>query len=104
MDTSGPALRPTTEDEALRQLALLANRLSDAGQLRVESLVGDDQVVQAVGNFAGDARPLQRHPLAVKSPPLIFARTFKGPKHQQRPSEPWINPLANLSLAILQKR
>ena len=49
------------EHDALRQLALLADDLADPGQLRAERLVGDDDVVEAVGDLAGDARPLERH-------------------------------------------
>ena len=58
----GPALGPAAEHDALRELALLADHLADPGQLGAERLVGDDDVVEAVGDLAGHARPLERHP------------------------------------------
>ncbi len=61
-DASGPALRRSAEDDALREPALLADDLADPGQLGLERLVGDDDVVDAVGDLAGHARPFQRHP------------------------------------------
>ena len=61
LDAPGPALRPAAEHDPLRQLALLADDLADPGQLRAERLVGDDDVVEAVGDLAGHARPLERH-------------------------------------------
>jgi hypothetical protein len=35
--------------------------LADAIQLDPEGLVGDDDVVEAVGHLAGHARPVERH-------------------------------------------
>ena len=50
------------EHGPLRELALLADHPADPGELRLERLVGDDDLVEAVGDLAGHARPLQRHP------------------------------------------
>ena len=61
LDAPGPALRRSSERHPLRELALLAHHAADPGQLRLERLVGDDDVVETVGDLAGHARPLQRH-------------------------------------------
>ena len=61
-DAPGPALGRSSEHDALRELALLADHLADARELRAECLVGDDDVVEAVGDLAGHARPFERHP------------------------------------------
>ena len=49
------------EHDPLGQLALLADHPADPGQLRLERLVGNDDVVETVGNLAGHARPIERH-------------------------------------------
>ena len=51
----------SAEHHPLRELALLADHLADPGQLGLERLVGDDDVVEAVGDLAGHARPVERH-------------------------------------------
>ena len=62
LDAAGPALRPAAEHDALRELALLADDLADPCELELERLVGDDDVVEPVGDLARDAGPFERHP------------------------------------------
>ena len=57
----GPALRPPAEHDPLRQLALLADDAADPLELGTDRLVGDDDLVQAIGDLARHARPLKRH-------------------------------------------
>ena len=62
IDAAGPALGQPSEHDALGEPSLLADDLADSGELDAERLVGDDDVVQAVGDLAGDTRPVERHP------------------------------------------
>jgi len=58
------ALRPRLvprEHDALRELALFADDLTDPRKLGSEGLVGDDDVVETVGDLAGHTDPLVRH-------------------------------------------
>ena len=57
----GPALGRAAEDRPLREPALLSHHLADPGQFDPERLVGDDDVVEAVGHLAGHPRPFQGH-------------------------------------------
>ena len=60
-DAPAPALRPAAHDQPLGELAFLADHLTDAGELQFECLVGDDDLVEAVGHLAGHSGPVQRH-------------------------------------------
>ena len=61
LDAPGPALGRSAERHPLRELSLLAHHPADPRQLGLERLVGDDHVVEAVGDLAGHARPVERH-------------------------------------------
>ena len=61
LDAVAPDLVGAPEHDALGELALLADDAADARQLGAERLVGDDDLVQPVGDLAGDAGPLERH-------------------------------------------
>ena len=61
LDRSRPALGQPAALDALRQLALLADHLADPRELGAERLVGDDEVVEAVGDLAGEPGPVERH-------------------------------------------
>jgi hypothetical protein len=61
LEATGPALGAAAEHCPLRELALATDHPADAGELLLERLVGDDDLVEVVGHLACDARPLQGH-------------------------------------------
>src|SRR5207245_11203116 len=48
--------------DPLRQLSLFADQLADPGQLRTEGLVRRADLVEAVGDHAGQTRPMDWQP------------------------------------------
>ena len=60
-DAAGPARCRTPEHGALGEPTLGPHYLADTGQLLLEGLVGDDDVVETVGHLAGHARPVEWH-------------------------------------------
>ena len=76
-DALGPARGPRSGDDPLGELALLADHPAHPGQLDGQRLVGDDDVVEAVGDLAGQPGPFERHP-GEKSPALTCVRTFNS--------------------------
>ncbi len=62
VDGSGPRPADVAERSALGDLALAADHAPQALQLARHALVQLDDVVERVGDLAGDARPLHRQP------------------------------------------
>ena len=85
LDAARPALRPAAEHDALRELALLADHLADPRQLGPERLVGDDHVVEAVGDLAGHAGPVERHPGGEVAPLHLGENAQQRPLRRTRP-------------------